>query len=237
MQSSIRSQQERQSSRRSSQESTLSSDGEQVAKLFKYYRLLQKTYGKKSIPLKLVSGKDLYAKNKKMLDDFASLAAKHSFNVEPYIKWCIAHGIDESNFDVCFSSSTMISKYKIHVERAAKRKQIYRWFMKSAKNIARECVESQYFTARDFLKALIDSKQLGAYVASGKISVYYLAAMPSFSKLVSKLDYFSRLELRCLEEHFDIYHSDVNKAFIMMKNKMVNPIEFTDLLICKMREK
>lgn len=237
MQNSTRYLQASQSNKRSSQENTQSFNGEYVARLFKFYRMQQNPYLHHAPPLKLTPYKSLYNAHKDAFDSFAKLATKNNFNVEPYIKWCVKYGIDENELNICLTSSTMINKYIIHLKSLMKRKHIYKWFMKSVKNIALECIDNGYFTAKDFLRMLIDTHQLGAYVASGKISVYFFAAIPNFNKVVEKLDHFSRLELRCLEEYFDIYHSEVNKAFILAKNKMVNPIEFTDMLICKMREK
>ena len=91
----------------------------------------------------------------------------------------------------------------------------------------------QICTTKDFFRQLIKDNKVGAYVMSGKISLYYLAAIPSFKKVIEHLDYFSKLELQSLNDHFEIYHSDVNEAFLAKKHKMVNPIELTDLAILK----
>jgi hypothetical protein len=74
-------------------------------------------------------------------------------------------------------------------------------------------------------------------VISGEISMYFFAAIPNFKKAIPKLDYFSRQELKLLEEHFNIYHSEVNKAFLQEKNTYINPIDFTDKIIWKIRNK
>ncbi len=219
------------------QENAQSSDGEKVAQLFKYYRYIQNPYKSKTIPLKLVSGKALYSANKTMFDAFAKTAQDNKFNVEPYIKYCVKCGMTESTLDVCFASPTMLSKYLAHVKKFALRKKIYRWFMKSAKNIAQECVDNGYFTTKDFLRMLIETSQIGTYVVAGKISLYFFAALPNFKKAIPKLDHFSQQELHLLDEHFDIYHSEVNKAFLQEKNMYINPVDFTDKLIWKIREK
>ena len=53
------------------------------------------------------------------------------------------------------------------------------------------------------------------------------------NKCIEHLDYFSKLELKLLDKHFDIYHSEINEAFLDKKHHMVNPIELTDLAILK----
>ena len=212
-------------------------NGEHVAKIFKYYRRLQNPYKSKSIPLKLVSGKKLYLENKDLFDRFASIAKLNNFDYEPYIKYCVRCGINESTLDVCLASTKMIDKYILHMKNVDLRKKIYKWFIKSAKNIAERCIKEGYFTTKDFLRMLIDSKKIGNTIITGEISLYFFAAIPNFKKVICKLDYFSRQELRLLDEHFDIYHSDVNKAFLQEKNTYINPIDFTDKLIWKIRNK
>ena len=165
------------------------------------------------------------------------LASKNNFDVEPYIKYCVQCGITESTIETCLASTKMIDKYAMHVKKHSLRRKIYRWFIKSAKNIAKQCIDNGYFTTKDFLRMLIDTKQVGKYVVTGQISLYFFAAIPNFKKVISKLDYFSQQELQLLNKHFDIYHSDVNKAFLQEKNMYVNPIDFTDKLIWKIRER
>ena len=131
----------------------------------------------------------------------------------------------------------MIDEFCSHVKKQKKLEDIYKWFMTTVKNIVDECIATQTYTTKDYLRHLIDNCKIGPYVAAGKISVYYLAAIPSFSKVIGHLDYFSKLELQLLEEHFEIYHSEVNEAFLAKKRKMVNPIELTDLAILKTLKK
>ena len=219
------------------QRSAQSFDGEFVAKVFKYYRSLQNPYKSKSFPLKLVSGKALYNSYKELFDKFAAAASKNNFDIESYLKYCVKCGMTESTLDTCLASTKMIEKYLAHLKKVKLRKQIYKWFIKSAKNIALQCVDNGYFTTKDFLRMLIDTKQIGKYVVTGQISLYFFAAIPNFKKVIPKLDYFSQQELHLLGEHFDIYHSDVNKAFLQEKNTYVNPIDFTDKLIWKIRER
>ena len=219
------------------QRSAQSFDGEHIAKVFKYYRRLQNPYKSKTIPLKLVSGKALYQANKEMFDKFADAAKANNFDYEPYIKYCVKCGINESMVDMCFASTKMLDKYAVHMKNISLRKKIYKWFIKSAKNIASYCTQNGYFTTKDFLRMLIETKQIGKMVISGEISIYFFAAIPNFKKAIPKLDYFSRQELKLLEEHFDIYHSEVNKAFLQEKNTYINPIDFTDKIIWKIRNK
>ena len=212
--------------------------GELAARVFTYYRNWQNPHKSKIVPFKLVSGKKLYRRHREKFDAFAKLAAKNNFDISSYFKFCIIdRGVNESCIDACLSSTSMIEAFCLDVKKKRKLANIYSWFMSSVKNIVNECIETHTYTTKDFLRNLIDNEKIGVYVAAGKISLYYLAAIPSFNKVIEHLDYFSRLELQLLDEHFEIYHSEVNEAFLAKKRKMVNPIELTDLAILKTLKK
>ena len=212
-------------------------NGYSVAQLFLYHRRLLNPYIKHYLPLKLVSAKKLYAKYQNEFDAFAERANKNSFDVESYIKYCVDENrLTESSIDICITNPVMLKKYEEHLQLVLRRKKIYAWFIKSAKNIASYCIDMGFFSSKDFIRYMIDNEKVGPLVISGKISPYYLAAFPNFGKIISKLDYFSKNELSFLEKHFDIYHSDINDAFLYVKNKMANAIDVTDEILIKMRK-
>ena len=213
-------------------------DGEYVAKVFKYYRGLQNTYRTAIVPLKLVSGKKIYKLHKDAFDAFANRANKHKFDIDAYMKYCVIHrGINESCIESCLNSTTLLVEFSNYLKKKRKLAKIYNAFMNTVKNIVDECIKKQTYTTKDFLRELISTNMIGPYVLAGKLSIYYLAAIPSFNKVIKHLDYFSKLELKLLDEHFEIYHSEVNEAFLDKKHKMVNPIELTDLSILKALKK
>lgn len=219
-------------------DSEVLSDGELAAKTFKWWRSWQNPYRTSPIPFKLVSGKKLYKANKDAFDKFAADAKRCGFDIKDYFRFCVIdRGMKETSIESCLKSTTMIDEYCMHVKKQKKLADIYKWFMTSVKNITDECIKTQTYTTKDFLRELVDKGKVGTYVAAGKISVYWLAAIPSFSKVIDHLDYFSQQELCLLKEHFDIYHSEVNEAFLAKKHKMVNPIELTDLAILKTLKK
>lgn len=235
---STRSLKRRASTKKEDVESDVLSDGEVVAKIFKYYRGWQNPFKKTVTPFKLVSGKKIYKQHKDAFDAFAAKAKACKFDVDSYLKYCVINrGINESCVLSCLTSTLMLNEYYNHKKREIYLNNVYNWFMKSVKNIVAECIESETYTTKDFLRHLIKNNLISIYVASGKLSIYYLAAIPSFNKVIDHLDHFSRLELQQLKDHFEIYHSDVNEAFLLKKHKMVNPIELTDLAILKSLKK
>lgn len=219
------------------QSAALSSDGEHVAQIFTYYRRLQNPYKSKSCPMALVSGKPLYKRHRAVFDKFASIASANSFDVEPYLKYCVSCGMTEDTLSVCLASTTMLDKYEAHVMKVSKLEKIYKHFKQSAANIAKICIDNGMFSAKDFLRMAVEKKLIGKYVFTGEVSLHYFAAIPKFKEIICKLDHFSQDELKPLAEHFDVYHSEVNKAFLLKKNTYVNPIDFTDRVIAAMRKK
>lgn len=212
--------------------------GLHVAKLFIYYRMLQNPHRINPVPLKLISGKTIYKKYKKLFDEFAQKATNNKFDVNEYIKWCVINrGVNESCLSSCLSSTVLLFEFCKHMQKKQKYNKIYKWFMKSVKNIIDECIKTQTYTTKDFLRELIRTNKIGPYVAAGKISIYYFAAIPSFSKVIDHLDIFSKQELHLLKEHFNVYHSEINEAFLAKRHKMANPIELTDLGILKALKK
>lgn len=213
-------------------------DGLHVAKVFLYYRMMQNPHRVNPVPLKLISGKTLYKKHKQLFDEFAAKAVHNKFDVDKYLKWCVlSRGINESCLRSCLSSVSLLVEFQLHMQKQQKMDKIYKCFMRSMKNIIDECIATQTYTTKDFLRELIRNNKIGPYVVAGKISIYYLAAIPSFNKVIKHLDYFSRLELQLLNEHFSIYHSEINEAFLAKKHKMANPIELTDIGILKALKK
>lgn len=211
-------------------------NGELVAKTFKFYRRQYDPHVNPNVPVKLIPVKSFYLKNKALFDKFADIANKNMFDVDGYMKYCVRCGIKESNVAVCLSSTTMIDKFFLHMKVVNRRKKIYKWFIKSAKNIAQQCIDEGYDSTKAYLVDLIKSGKIANYVSAGTISLYFFAAIPKFDKVIKELDMFSKQALYLLDEHFDVYHSEVNKAFLQAKNIKVNPIQFTDRLIEKMRQ-
>ena len=212
-------------------------NGECIAKIFKYYWHLQNPRIKQCPPLKLISGKVLYELHPTEFDKFAEISQKNNFDVESYIKYCVKCGITQKLVLVAISSTTMLDKYKAHIARISKKKKIYQWFMKSVKNIVVDCLKFGCYTTKEYLRLLIKSNKLANYIISGKISIYYFAAIPNFDRVIEKLDHFSKKELSMLHDHFEIYHSEINKAFIYAKNCKINPLDFTDRAIIAAKRK
>lgn len=107
--------------------------------------------------------------------------------------------------------------------------------MKSANNIADDCARLGYVTTLDYLRYLIRERKLAAYYLTGVISKYYLAAIPKFPELVSKLDQLSKDEFQLLCGKYEKYNIDIKEAMLQEKKQILSVMNYTDDLILSRR--
>ena len=211
-------------------------DGYKIARIWKWARQDTNKSLKFKLALERITAKGVYAEHREVFDKLAKVFNENNVSPLEYVKffaveWCGS----EEKLDGELLDPRTIKAFETFQQAVAKKKQIYSWFMKSVDNIARECVRNGWFTTKDFMRHLINEKKLAGWYASGKISKYYLAAIPNFWKIVPKLDYFSKIELQQVAERYDMYHTEVNEAFLKLKNFKVNPIALTDAIIYERR--
>lgn len=211
-------------------------DGYKAARIWRWARQDKEKWRKFKLPLERVTAKTIYSNHRKAFDCLASAFAKNNVSPLSYIKFfAVEYDGCEERIDKELTSTGALRAFETYIETSAKRCKIYSWFMKSVNNIVDECVKNGWFTTKDFIRHLINERKLAGWYASGKISKYYLAAIPNFWKVVPKLDHFAKEELKIVAERYDVYNSEVNEAFLQLKNFKVNPIALTDALIYEKR--
>lgn len=209
--------------------------GEYLARLFKYCRQARQASSDRiRIPFNRVSAKSFYSEHRKAFDDTAAFFSSHGLDAKPYIEFFVndlsANGYD---IDEKLYSKRTISEYATKLQAAEKRKKIYGWFMKSVSNIVDMCIEYDYASGNDCILALIRSKRLAGEFVSGRISKYFLAALPSFRSVIPKLDHFAKAEFAELYDKFDIYNTEINDTFLRYRNRTANPFETVDRELAK----
>lgn len=211
-------------------------DGYKAARIWKWARQETIRGLKFRLPLERITAKGIYDSHKKVFDRLAEIFNENNVSPLEYLKFfAVEWSGSEDKLDCELLDTKTVMAFESFKQSNAKKKQIYSWFMKSVDNIASECVQNGWFTTKDFMRHLINEKKLASWYASGKISKYYLAAIPNFWKIVPKLDHFSKLELKQVAERYDIYNTEVNEAFLKLKNFKVNPIALTDAIIFEKR--
>lgn len=211
-------------------------DAVSAAKIFKFHLQLKNPNLKFIISLNKIPVKTFYAKYSDEFSKLVIIFNKYNLDIVKYIKFFI-DVLDKREKDIKqdLVSTTTITKYIDFLKLRDKQDKIYNYFVKSAQNIVRDCIELGYFSTKDYIRHLITTKKLAEYYVSGKISLYYFAAIPNFKNIISKLDSFSKDEFQKIYDRFEMYNSEIVTAFIKKTNQKVNPIKYTDELLCKTR--
>lgn len=211
-------------------------DGPLVAKYYKYYLQQKNPYVVYKLPVNKVSIKGFYNKYKSEFDKLAKIFNKYNLDIIMYLEYFVlTTNHFEKDIKTELVTNLSITKYADYLQIRRSREKIYKYFLRSANNIAKECIRLNYVNVIDYLRYLIKNRLLANYCLAGKISIYYLAAIPKFNKVILQLDDISKDEFNTLYERFDKYHTDVNEAFLQMKNIKINPIRYTNDLILKLR--
>ena len=178
----------------------------------------------------------MYKAHSDSFDRLAAFFSSNGLDARKYLKF-MAIDVRLRNDDI---DSKLMSRWGLNLfaERLAAKEncsKIYGWYYRSVKNMAELCLDSEGVSAADFVRKLIREKKLAPWVVSGRISAYYLAAIPGFPKIVSRLDPISRDELAFISNRYDMYNTEVNKAVLAFERRRANPIRATDEMIEKMR--
>ena len=211
-------------------------DGLFAARVWKWARQDVNSHLKFKLPLERITAKCIYENHREAFDKLARAFASNGLSPVNYLKFfATVYGGAETKLDDELCSKQALAAFETWKATNEKRQKIFSWFMKSVHNIVDECIEQGWFTTKDFMRHLINEKKLAGWYASGKISKYYLAAIPNFWKIVPKLDHFAKEELKVVADRYDMYNTEVNEAFLQLKKFKVNPIALTDALIYEKR--
>jgi len=216
------------------QENNTTIDGEFVAKYFKYFLQLKNPYVVYKLSVDRVSAKSIYQKHKQQFDLLAKICNKYQIDAIKYLDFFVNKlNKFEKDIDCSLITVNSINKYVENLQITTLHNNIYKNFLRSVDNIVEDCIHLNFNSVIDYLRHLISNRTLASYYLSGKISTYYFAAIPKFRKVIDKLDNLSKDEFRTLYERYDKYHSDVNEAFLKIKNIKINPIKYTNDAILK----
>lgn len=211
--------------------------GEHAAKMFKYYRQFKLSFLHHPIPLKNITAKKIYCKYKAQFDEIAKLSEKYKFDLESYIRYLVNEcNVADEHVGKRLLNLLDIKFFLEKQEIKTKRTKVFNYFVKSANNIADECIKLGYPTSKDYIRMLIKDKKLSSYYMSGIISKYYLAALPKFPILVEKLDDISRDEFMPICNKYEKYNIDIKEAMIQELTKVVSVMQYTDDIIYDKRQ-
>ena len=209
---------------------------EKTAQYFKYLQQFNRDVIQQKLDLRRVPWRTTYHKYQKNFDKLVHIFDKYQLDVFKYIDFFVkASKKTERNIKDELVSVKSFEEFEIYLKAEEKRRKAFKWFMKSVDNIANDCICLNILTTKDYIRHLITTKKIGSCYLTGKISKYWFAAIPTFKKLSDKIDFMSRDEMSDVFKMFDIYNSEINEAFQLMKNCKANPIRVTDEAIFKKR--
>lgn len=211
-------------------------DGYAAARAYKYYCQFSNPNISYVTPEHRVAARVMYKHHKDAFDRCAAFFSNHKLDARKFIKFMAGdEKLRESEIDSDFMSRRSLNRFAETLASAENNAKIYGWYSKSVKTLAAACLDSDCVSAADFIRKLIRDKKLAPWVVCGKISAYYLAAIPGFPKIAKKLDSISRDELLFISNKYDMYNTAVNRAILAFENRRANPIRSVDEMIEKLR--
>lgn len=211
-------------------------DGYSAARAYKYYCQFSNSKILYAIPEKRVAARAMYKHHKDAFDKCAAFFLKFKLDARRFIKFMACDvRLHDSEIDFKFISKWSLNRFAETLASAENNKKIYGWYMKSVKTLAAACLDSECASAVDFIRKLIREKKLAPWVICGKISAYYLAAIPGFPNIAQRLDPISRDELSFISDRYDMYNTAVNKATLAFENRRANPVRSTNEMVEKLR--
>lgn len=209
-----------------------SDNGLIIAKYFKYFRQETNANIVRPLPFERISAKTFYLEHKYQFNKFAEICKKYSINHENFIEYFVCFlKKTEKDIDSHLLNPYTFQLYSEYLALKQKYKNIIKYVQKSAKNIADECILYGYPHSVDYFRFLIQSRKLAQYYISGKISKYFLAAIPNFPKIITKLDPISQDEFSVIYERFELYNIDLNQALKRHKIHIRNIFNYVDDMI------
>lgn len=131
---------------------------------------------------------------------------------------------------------TVLQAFGQTLERRLKIERAWKLFRKSVENLASMCVAAGCYSSRDYFRELVQQKKLPGEYVSGRLSIYFFAAIPGFKKAIPKLDPIARGDFAKLYSQFELYSSEINQACLMKTNRKLRPFELVDEAISSIRK-
>ena len=200
-------------------------DSYAIAQFLKYKLQYKNSKIENAIPLPMIKAKAFQQKYHAQINKLIKIVQSfENFDVYKYLSFFVDN-IYKNDCDIKTLVSTYnFTQYKNYLEYLEKQERIYGYFMKSVNNIVNDCKQLQIFSAKDYLRYLIQNKKLSQYYVSGRISCYFFAAIPKFKMLIDKLDPLTRSDFSELYNMYEMYNAEIVKVFLKKTNKKINPL-------------
>lgn len=211
-------------------------NGLYAAQYFKYCMQFDLSYITHKVDFRRVAAKSFYAKHQKQFDALVDVFKKNEIDPLKYIEFFVRkYGKTERDIKDKLLSMQSVNMYVNYLQEQKKLDKVFQWFIKSAENISDACIENDCLSTTEYLRKMIQQQKLAFSYVSGQISGYWLAGIPTFRKLFSKMSNMQQTAMIDVFNNFEIYNSEINEAFLKNRHCKVNPIAFTDDLVFQKR--
>ena len=182
-------------------------NGLQTAVYYKYYLQFVNPNLVHIVNLSKIRADRLYAHNQVTFDKLAMIFSKYNLDIPRYIQFVINRFNISADTDISkVLDPYLVKTFLEYIQIKTYHKKVYQYFLKSVKNIVDECLELNIMSTKDYFMYIIKSNKLAGYFVTGKISAYYLAAIPNFRKIIESLDSVSKAEFSRLYNHLYYYY-------------------------------
>ena len=211
--------------------------GKDVARYAIYFSRNQRQNGSISVNIANISGIGVYKKHKAVCDRCFEIQQKYGIDLVKYLNFFLSrYKLTDENMEKIADASNFMW-YAEDLQISVKREKVYGYVLKSVNNIVNDCIEQDFISVKEYLKHLIEKNKLAEKYLSGKISRYYLAGIKNLRKLVAKMDVINQDTLREIVDQQEQLLSDVQDAFMQMKNARVSIIDLTSECLSKTKQK
>lgn len=132
--------------------------GEHLARCINFYKQFKNELLENYIDLKNAPYKMLYRRYAGIFCKTASILVKYKIDIEKYAKYFVEMKyVNDKSLKDFLMNATTFKDFIEYEQINAKYKKIYRWYIKSVKNIAVDAYMLGYFTAKDYLNYIISS--------------------------------------------------------------------------------
>lgn len=204
------------------------------AKLCKYYFQFLDPTVENYLKFSEIRAVKLFNSYKNLFSKLEIICTKYQIDYSKYIKFLIENKrLNKYNISENLISKKNITDFITELYVNYHNKKIIQLFQKSVDFIVSECIKLKIDNLKTYLKYIIENRKLAVYYVAGKISKYYLAALPNFPMFVSKLDNMSKNELMSICNKYEKYNNDIKEAMIQEFSNVVSVISYTNDILRK----
>lgn len=203
---------------------------EDIVRHYRFHRQIFENK-KKILPIERLRVSTYYKNHKRLFDKLYFICTKYKIDYREYVKFCV---LENGCMDpYCLADVQSFAKFGHYIDRINKYRKIYNYYVKSANNVADECIRLGYRSSSEYIGHLVSDNELGYKYITGNISKYYIATLGNIDEIFKRMDLQNRTELGIIASVSGELNNDVQTAFKMFEKSEAHTISFTDSLINK----